>query len=150
MHQSVLHAYARALRAEQLALSPAPWTPAPSRPAVFRFQTHAPSLARKHRQTVLSACTRYEATSLQFYWTPAHALCRFPSLHLLESTFQMRGMHTIIRDCETTKGDFIFMADRLIRLVRSLSFSPPPRMDHSPCYRLRCDVGVAAECCAER
>ena len=48
-------------------------------------------------------------------------LCRFPNLHLLESTFQMRGMHTIIRDKNTIKGDFIFMADRLIRLVRPCS-----------------------------
>lgn len=41
------------------------------------------------------------------------------NLHLLESTFQMRGMHTIIRDKTTSKGDFIFFADRLIRLVRA-------------------------------
>lgn len=39
------------------------------------------------------------------------------NLHLLDSTFQMRGMHTIIRDKTTSKGDFIFFADRLIRLV---------------------------------
>eukprot|EP00892_Ulva_mutabilis_P000898 jgi/Ulvmu1/10809/UM069_0045.1 len=44
-------------------------------------------------------------------------LSEFPNLHLVESTFQMRGMHTIIRDSTTPKGDFIFMADRLIRLV---------------------------------
>lgn len=30
---------------------------------------------------------------------------------------QIRGMHTLIRDAETTKHDFIFYADRLIRLV---------------------------------
>ena len=45
-------------------------------------------------------------------------LTEFPNLHLVESTFQMRGMHTIIRDRTTPKSDFIFMADRLIRLVR--------------------------------
>lgn len=44
-------------------------------------------------------------------------MSEFPNLHLVESTFQMRGMHTIIRDRTTPKGDFIFMADRLIRLV---------------------------------
>ncbi|XP_057983211.1 uridine kinase-like protein 5 isoform X2 [Malania oleifera] len=30
---------------------------------------------------------------------------------------QIRGMHTIIRDLKTTKHDFVFYADRLIRLV---------------------------------
>ncbi|THF97402.1 hypothetical protein TEA_007277 [Camellia sinensis var. sinensis] len=30
---------------------------------------------------------------------------------------QIRGMHTLIRDAETTKHDFVFYADRLIRLV---------------------------------
>jgi uracil phosphoribosyltransferase len=48
-------------------------------------------------------------------------LSKHPNLHLLESTFQMRGMHTIVRDRDTKKGEFIFMADRLIRLVRSTS-----------------------------
>ncbi|XP_022732926.1 uridine kinase-like protein 3 isoform X3 [Durio zibethinus] len=30
---------------------------------------------------------------------------------------QIRGMHTLIRDSQTTKHDFVFYADRLIRLV---------------------------------
>jgi len=30
---------------------------------------------------------------------------------------QIRGMHTLIRDSQTTKHDFIFYSDRLIRLV---------------------------------
>lgn len=30
---------------------------------------------------------------------------------------QIRGMHTIIRDAKTSKNDFVFMADRLSRLV---------------------------------
>ena len=50
-------------------------------------------------------------------------LSQHPQLHLVESTFQMRGMHTIVRNRETDKGEFIFMADRLIRLVRSPSRS---------------------------
>ncbi|KAI3690883.1 hypothetical protein L2E82_49095 [Cichorium intybus] len=29
-----------------------------------------------------------------------------------------RGMHTLIRDAQTTKHDFVFYADRLIRLLR--------------------------------
>ncbi|KAI3506607.1 hypothetical protein L1887_21167 [Cichorium endivia] len=30
---------------------------------------------------------------------------------------QIRGMHTLIRDAQTTKHDFVFYADRLIRLI---------------------------------
>lgn len=38
------------------------------------------------------------------------------------SPLQIRGMHTLIRDSQTTKHDFVFYADRLIRLV-SICFS---------------------------
>jgi uridine kinase len=31
---------------------------------------------------------------------------------------QVRGMHTLIRDRETSKADFVFYADRLLRLAR--------------------------------
>merc|ERR1712070_908704 len=31
--------------------------------------------------------------------------------------YQTRGMHTIIRDVNATKSDFVFYSDRLIRLV---------------------------------
>eukprot|EP00249_Psilotum_nudum_P007461 c20575_g1_i1 orf=160-1632(+) len=47
-----------------------------------------------------------------------HALCKiYPNVFAIQSTFQIRGMHTLIRDQETTKHDFVFYADRLIRLV---------------------------------
>ncbi|KAF3337198.1 Uridine kinase-like protein 3 [Carex littledalei] len=47
-----------------------------------------------------------------------HDLCKiYPNLYVIQSTFQIRGMHTIIRDAKTTTHDFIFYADRLIRLV---------------------------------
>ncbi|KAL3355682.1 hypothetical protein AABB24_016720 [Solanum stoloniferum] len=47
-----------------------------------------------------------------------HDLCKiYPNLYVIQSTFQIRGMHTLIRDAQTTKHDFIFYADRLIRLV---------------------------------
>lgn len=36
---------------------------------------------------------------------------------------QIRGMHTLIRDSQTTKHDFVFYADRLIRLVGFCSLS---------------------------
>ncbi|GAV59637.1 PRK domain-containing protein [Cephalotus follicularis] len=47
-----------------------------------------------------------------------HDLCKiYPNLYVIQSTFQIRGMHTLIRDSLTTKHDFIFYSDRLIRLV---------------------------------
>jgi len=47
-----------------------------------------------------------------------HDLCKiYPNVYVIQSTFQIRGMHTLIRDRETTKHDFVFYSDRLIRLV---------------------------------
>ncbi|XP_021740785.1 uridine kinase-like protein 3 isoform X1 [Chenopodium quinoa] len=47
-----------------------------------------------------------------------HDLCKiYPNLYVIQTTFQIRGMHTLIRDAQTTKHDFVFYADRLIRLV---------------------------------
>lgn len=76
-----------------------------------------------------------------------HDLCKiYPNLHVIQSTFQVissflntslslvsafanisnisivtliqiRGMHTLIRDAQIVKHDFVFYADRLIRLV---------------------------------
>lgn len=47
-----------------------------------------------------------------------HDLVRlYPQLAVLPSNFQIRGMHTIIRDRTTKKNDFVFYADRLNRLV---------------------------------
>ncbi|KAJ6949292.1 uridine kinase-like protein 1 [Populus alba x Populus x berolinensis] len=47
-----------------------------------------------------------------------HDLCKiYPNVHVIQSTFQIRGMHTLIRDKEISKHDFVFYSDRLIRLV---------------------------------
>uniref|UniRef100_A0A2N9EKG9 Uridine kinase n=1 Tax=Fagus sylvatica TaxID=28930 RepID=A0A2N9EKG9_FAGSY len=47
-----------------------------------------------------------------------HNLCKiYPNLNVIQSTFQIRGMHTLIRDREIKKHDFVFYSDRLIRLV---------------------------------
>ncbi|XP_010555927.1 PREDICTED: uridine kinase-like protein 5 isoform X2 [Tarenaya hassleriana] len=47
-----------------------------------------------------------------------HDLCKiYQNLFVIFSTFQIRGMHTLVRDVNTTKHDFVFYADRLIRLV---------------------------------
>ncbi len=42
----------------------------------------------------------------------------YRNLELMPSNFQIRGMHTLIRDRTTSKADFVFYADRLLRLVR--------------------------------
>ena len=41
----------------------------------------------------------------------------YPNLKMVPSNYQIRGMHTIIRDVNTSRNDFVFYADRLIRLV---------------------------------
>uniref|UniRef100_A0A7N0TN22 Uridine kinase n=1 Tax=Kalanchoe fedtschenkoi TaxID=63787 RepID=A0A7N0TN22_KALFE len=47
-----------------------------------------------------------------------HNLCKiYPNIFVIQTTFQIRGMHTLVRDVKTTKHDFVFYADRLIRLV---------------------------------
>ncbi|PWA82616.1 uridine kinase-like protein [Artemisia annua] len=47
-----------------------------------------------------------------------HDLCKiYPNLYVIQSTFQIRAMHTLIRDFQTTQDDFTFHADRLIRMV---------------------------------
>ena len=38
-------------------------------------------------------------------------------LQVIPSNFQIRGMHTIIRDRETCTADYVFYSDRLLRLV---------------------------------
>ena len=47
-----------------------------------------------------------------------HPLVRqYPNLDCMESSSIIRQLHTIIRDKDTTRADFVFYADRLIRLV---------------------------------
>ncbi|KAJ6838040.1 uridine kinase-like protein 1, chloroplastic isoform X4 [Iris pallida] len=47
-----------------------------------------------------------------------HDLCKiYPMVYVIQSTFQIRGMHTLIRDRHITTPDFVFYSDRLIRLV---------------------------------
>ncbi|KAK9826746.1 hypothetical protein WJX81_004221 [Elliptochloris bilobata] len=41
----------------------------------------------------------------------------YVNLEVIPSNYQIRGMHTIIRDASTSKADFVFYADRLLRLV---------------------------------
>lgn len=47
-------------------------------------------------------------------------------VHVLKSKNQVRTLHTIIRDINTSRSDFIFYSDRLIRLVieEALNYLP--------------------------
>ncbi len=46
------------------------------------------------------------------------SLCFFrPQRYLINTSFQTKALHTIIRDKNTSKQDFVFYADRLIRIV---------------------------------
>ncbi|XP_073135154.1 uridine/cytidine kinase UKL1, chloroplastic [Henckelia pumila] len=56
-----------------------------------------------------------------------HDLCKiYPNVYVIQSTFQIRGMHTLIRDRDTSKHDFVFYSDRLIRLVVELGLGHLP------------------------
>jgi len=47
-----------------------------------------------------------------------HDLCKiYTNVFVVHTTFQIRGMHTLIRDRNITTPDFVFYSDRLIRLV---------------------------------
>ena len=50
-----------------------------------------------------------------FFFFVFFVFCLCPII--VSSLMQIRGMHTLIRDSQTTKHDFVFYADRLIRLV---------------------------------
>lgn len=45
----------------------------------------------------------------------------YHNLEVMPSNYQVRGMHTLIRDRTTSKADFVFYADRLLRLVSFLA-----------------------------
>jgi uridine kinase len=54
----------------------------------------------------------------------------YNNLRLLPTNYQIRGMHTIIRDANTSRNDFVFYADRLIRLVVEHGLGCLPFSDH--------------------
>jgi len=57
----------------------------------------------------------------------------FPNLEVIPSNYQIRGMHTIIRDRHTHKHDFVFYADRLIRLVVEAGLGLLPFSEKTVC-----------------
>ena len=72
---------------------------------------------------LLFICWNLVASPGYHYWAFSFFFFSFLSLFISwivpAKHFQIRGMHTLIRDAKTTKHDFIFYADRLIRLVRA-------------------------------
>ena len=55
----------------------------------------------------------------------------YANLEVLPSNFQIRGMHTIIRDRHTATTDFVFYADRLLRLVVEAGLGHLPFQEHT-------------------
>ncbi|KAL0021905.1 hypothetical protein WJX79_001763 [Trebouxia sp. C0005] len=74
----------------------------------------------------------------------------YHSLELIPSNYQIRGMHTILRDQKTNKTDFVFIADRLLRLVveAGLGFLPFTELTvTTPTGSQYCGVDFAKSLC---
>ncbi|KAJ9464406.1 Uracil phosphoribosyltransferase [Diplonema papillatum] len=56
---------------------------------------------------------------------------KHPKIHVMTCTQQMRAIQTIIRDRDTSRQDFVFFADRLMRALieEALSFAPFKRVE---------------------
>ncbi|XP_042299809.1 uridine-cytidine kinase-like 1 [Sceloporus undulatus] len=70
-----------------------------------------------------SQCVHIQEAAL----ASAHQCHPLPkTLSVLKNTPQVKGMHTIIRDKETSRDEFIFYSKRLMRLLieHALSFLP--------------------------
>ncbi|KAJ8026773.1 Uracil phosphoribosyltransferase-like [Holothuria leucospilota] len=52
-------------------------------------------------------------------------------LKVLKPNNQIRELQTVIRDCKTSRGDFVFCADRLIRLVVEEGLNQLPYKERS-------------------
>jgi hypothetical protein len=75
--------------------------------------TLPPLPPRGDNLVAIDLITEHIRTKLQ-----QHYLRRiYPNLEVIPSNYQVRGMHTIIRDAATSKSDYVFYADRLNRLV---------------------------------
>ena len=55
----------------------------------------------------------------------------YPNLVVLPPHFQIRGMHTIIRDKTVSRSDFVFYSDRIIRLVVEHALGYLPFREHT-------------------
>jgi uridine kinase len=97
-------------------------------------------------QVAISLITEHIKMKLQ-----QHDLRRiFHNLQVIPSNFQIRGMHTIIRDRTTSCADFVFYADRLLRLVVEAGLGHLPfkeRTVETPTGRQYVGVDFAKKLC---
>jgi uracil phosphoribosyltransferase len=56
-------------------------------------------------------------TSVEAPTTQTNPASLPPSVFTLPQTAQLEALYTIIRDKETSRGDFLFYSDRIIRLL---------------------------------
>ncbi|KAG5449428.1 Uridine-cytidine kinase-like 1 [Clonorchis sinensis] len=52
-----------------------------------------------------------------------------PQVHVLPSVPQTRGLHTIVRDCNTDQDEFVFYSERLMRPLCEYAMNLLPHMD---------------------
>lgn len=74
----------------------------------------------------------------------------YPNLEVIPSNFQIQGMHTIMRDRNTSKEDFVFYADRLNRLVVEAGLGHLPFSEAcvtTPTGHPYCGVAFARKLC---
>jgi hypothetical protein len=64
-----------------------------------------------------------------------------PNVITLKQTAQLEALYTIIRDKDTSRGDFIFYSDRIIRLLVRTVRSTINAID-TDCVRLLGDDGT--------
>jgi uracil phosphoribosyltransferase len=72
--------------------------------------THHPSFPFRRPIMSLVTVTNHTFTNNVEHDTP-------PSVFTLRRTAQLEALYTIIRDKDTSRGDFIFYSDRIIRLL---------------------------------
>ena len=71
------------------------------------------SFGRRENMMAVELVTEHLKSKLR-----QHPLVRqYPNFDCMESSSILRQLHTIIRDRDTPRADFVFYADRLIRLV---------------------------------
>ena len=99
-------------------------------PSTLRLLEHGQCMCRQENVVAIDLITEHIRMKLQ-----QPELRRiYVNLEVIPSNYQIRGMHTIIRDASTSKADFVFYADRLLRLVR-----PRPQAHRASSFsRSRC------------
>src|ERR1700733_10058611 len=69
-----------------------------------------------------------------------------PSVFTLAPTAQLEALYTIIRDKETSRGDFLFYSDRIIRLLVEEGLNHLPVVPKTVQTPTVCKITQAIEC----